>query len=175
MNQNWLNQLAPAHAPPAPGWWPPAPGWWLLAAAVVLVTAACIVWQRSPRRRIRRIALRQLEILRFSDADGPAVARAIQNLLRRYALYVFDYDIVARLTGDTWLEFVASQSGTSLVGESGQSLLSAAYGNHDIDDRQQWLLAAERFIARAGRKRPTGSQPESAPEALEESWRSPGP
>jgi hypothetical protein len=169
MNQNWLNQLAPAHAPAAPGWWPPAPGWWLLAAVLILLTAACIVWRRSARRRLRKTVLRQLEGLRFSDADGPAVARAIQNLLRRYALYVFGYETVARLTGDKWLEFVALHSGTSLVGESGQSLLSAAYGHHDVDDRRQWLLAAERFISRAGRKRLTKAK------VLSETSRRPGP
>jgi uncharacterized protein HemX len=171
MSQDWLNQLAPAHAPAAPGWWPPAPGWWLLVAVFILAAAAWAVWQRNPQRRMRRVALQQLETLRASEADGPAVARAVQNLLRRYALHVFGYDLVARLTGDTWLEFVASQGGTSMVGESGQTLLSAAYGHHVIDDRQQWLLAAERFISRAGRKRPTTSQWHSIPKALRKSSR----
>jgi hypothetical protein len=96
--------------------------------------------------------LRQLERIRASDADGAAVARAIQNLLRRYALQLFGYDAVAGLSGDSWLSFVASQGGTSLSGTFGKSLLNAAYGHQDSDDRQQWFLAAERFIARAGRK-----------------------
>lgn len=155
MNENWLQLLAPAHAPAAVGWWPPAPGWWVLAALAALSITALILWLRNPRRAVRRAALRQLRRIQASDADGTVVARAIQNLLRRYALQVFGYEAVASLTGDLWLEFVVTQGGSALAGSAGSSLLRAAYGYHDQDDRRAWLEAAERFIARAGRRRPT--------------------
>jgi len=153
MSQDWLHQLAPAHPPASVGWWPLAPGWWILAAMTVLLSVAWIFWLRNPSRRLRQSALRQLRRLRASKADSTEVARAVQNLMRRYALQMFGYEAVANLTGQTWLEFVVSQGGRALSGAAGTSLLRAAYGDSNQDDRSQWLQAAERFIAKAGRKR----------------------
>jgi Domain of unknown function (DUF4381) len=153
MNADWLTQLAPAHAPAAPGWWPPAPGWWAAAILLIFSAIAFACWVRAARPALRRKALRQLQHIRSSDADAAAVARAIENLLRRYALTVFDKGRIARLTGEAWLNFVIAEGAEALAGVSGHSLLAAAFGNHDIDDRQQWLAGAEAFIKRAGRRR----------------------
>jgi hypothetical protein len=152
MSTGWLQQLAPAHAPAAPGWWPPAPGWWVLAVLCVLALAALRWWLRDhPGRALKRAALRQLERIKASDADGAAVARATLNLIRRYALAVFGNDRVARLTGEAWLQFVIAGGGDALAGAPGQSLLTAAFGNHAQDDREQWIAGAEGFIMRAAR------------------------
>ena len=78
-----------------------------------------------------------------------AVARAIENLLRRYALTVFGHERVAKLTGESWLQFVIAHGGDSLAGAPGRSLLRTAFGNHVDDDRGHWLAAAESFIRRA--------------------------
>jgi hypothetical protein len=156
MNSNWLTQLAPEHAPTPPGWWPPAPGWWAVALLCVLLTVGVVWWVRNPRRLLRRSALRQLRVIVSSDADGAAVARAIENLLRRYALSVFGHDRVAKLTGDSWLQFVAAHGGDTLTGSAGRSLLNTAFGNHAGDDRQQWLAGAEGFIRRAPQIRRSG-------------------
>jgi hypothetical protein len=110
---------------------------------------------RDPRRALRRTALRQLRLIGTSDADGAAVARAIQNLMRRYALAVFGHDKVAKLTGESWLSFVIAHGGDPLAGAAGRSMLATAFGNHVDDGRQQWLAGAEGFI-RAAR------QPKSA-------------
>jgi hypothetical protein len=170
MNQDWLAQLAPAHAPAAVGWWPPAPGWWVLGVLCVLLTAALIWTLLDPRRALRRAAIRQLQVIRASDADGPAVARATQNLIRRYAVEVFGRDRVARLTGEEWLSFVMDCGGDELAGAPGRSMLAAAFGNQASDDREQWFAAAEGFIKRAGRGRrgrgvgraPSGSEDAAA-------------
>ncbi|MGH8257213.1 MAG: DUF4381 family protein, partial [Steroidobacteraceae bacterium] len=112
MNSHWLAQLAPAHAPPAPGWWPPAPGWWGLALLGALLIAALLWWWREPRRVQRRIALRELLRIRTaSEFDIPASARAIESVLRRYAVAVFGRARVARLSGMAWLEFAATHGG----------------------------------------------------------------
>ena len=153
MNQDWLTQLAPAHAPAAVGWWPPAPGWWVVAVLSVLLIAALARTLLDPRRALRRAAIRQLRIIRASDADGPAVARATQNLIRRYAVAVFGRDRVARLTGEEWLSFVMSTGGDALAGAPGRSMLAAAFGNTGSDDREQWFAAAEGFIRRAAKGR----------------------
>jgi MYXO-CTERM domain-containing protein len=153
MNSNWLSQLAPDHAPAPPNVWPPAPGWWALA----LLTLAAIVllrrWWKDPQRRARRAALSELQRIRASDGDGAAVARAIQNLLRRYALTVFGRQTIARLTGEAWLQFVAAEGGEALAGHVGRSMLNTAFGNHSTDERDQWAVGAEGFIKRAARKR----------------------
>jgi hypothetical protein len=149
MNADWLKQLAPEHAPAAVSWWPPAPGWWVLGVLVVVTAAALWWWLRQPERAPRRAALRQLKIIKASDADGAAVARATQNLIRRYALAVFGRERVARLTGERWLQFVIDGGGDALAGAPGRSLLAAAFGNHDQDEREQWIAGAEAFIRRA--------------------------
>ena len=154
MNPNWLTQLAPSHAPAAVGWWPPAPGWWILVLLCILLVAYCVWKLRDPRRALRRAALRQLRIIRSSDADGAAVARATENLIRRYALEVFGRERVARLTGEAWLNFVMDAGGSALAGAPGRSMLAAAFGNSGADDhREQWIAAAEGFIRKAGRGR----------------------
>jgi hypothetical protein len=149
MSSDWLQQLAPGHAPAAPGWWPPAPGWWALAVVCLLAIAALWWWLRHPGRALRRAALRQLQLIKASDADGAAVARATQNLLRRYAVAVFGNERVAGLTGEPWLQFVIAAGGDALAGAPGRSLLAAAFGNHPQDDREHWIAGAECFIRRA--------------------------
>ncbi len=155
MNQDWLSQLAPAHAPPAAGWWPPAPGWWG-AAALVLAAAAAFGWwwRRDPHRLRRRLALRELRRIEAADAEAPALAQAVENLLRRYAIAVFGADRVARLGGEAWLLFVGSEGGELLAGDAGRSLLAAAFGGRARDERERWLTGAAAFVRAAARPRP---------------------
>lgn len=149
MTATWTAQLAPAHAPAPPGWWPPAPGWWLLAALLLVSLAVAVRWWRDPYRRSRRAALRELRAIRAQDGDISASARAIESLLRRFAIAVFGGARVARLTGDAWLRFVAAEGGAPLGGEAGRSLLAAAFGNVASNDRECWIAAADAFVRRA--------------------------
>jgi Domain of unknown function (DUF4381) len=153
MSPDWLAELAPAHAPPRVSWWPPAAGWWALTACLLVLLALLARWLCSQGRALRHKALTELQLIRRSDADGPAVARAIQSLMRRYAVAMFGREHVAKLTGAAWLEFIVSEGGTALAGGPGRSLLIAAFGNHSMDDREHWLSAAESFIRRAARRR----------------------
>jgi hypothetical protein len=144
-----MSQLAPAHAPPPPGWWPPAPGWWLLAA-LLLAGALAAVWRwRDPYRRSRRAALRELRAIRAGESDLVTSARAVESLLRRFAIAVFGNTRVARLSGDAWLAFVAAQGGAALAGEAGQSLLATAFGGSASDHRASWLAGADAFVRHA--------------------------
>lgn len=152
MTPNWLAQLAPAHALPPPGWWPPAPGWWVLAA-LLLAAAVVGAWcWRDPYRRSRRAALRELRAIRAEESDIISSARAIESLLRRFAIAVFGAARVARLTGDAWLAFVAAQGGTALAGEAGRSLLATAFGGGASGDRECWIAGADAFVRRARRE-----------------------
>jgi len=152
MTPNWLSQLAPAHAPPPAGWWPPAPGWWILAMLLLAAGTAGVWWWRDPYRRSRRAALRELRAIRAEEPDVVASARAIESLMRRFAVAVFGGAQVARLTGDAWLTFVATHGGVPLAGETGRSLLATAFGGGARDDRECWIAGADAFVRQARRK-----------------------
>lgn len=153
MSPDWLTQLAPAHAPPAPGWWPPAPGWWISVALALLAAGAVAAWWwHDPHRPSRRAALRELRRIREEHADPCTSARAIESVLRRYAMAAFGGERVARLTGKAWLEFVAAEGGM-LPAEAGRSLLAAAFGAGARDERESWLAGADAFVRRAPIKR----------------------
>jgi hypothetical protein len=153
ISSDWLSQLAAEHAPLAVRWWPPAPGWWIATALLLAAAVGAVIWWRQPRRRVRRVALRELRRIRLTDAGLIDTARSVQNLLRRYALVAFGADRVARLTGQAWLHFVAARGAESLGGPLGQSLLVASFGGRIADHRQQdrdaWCAAAEQFLRRA--------------------------
>ena len=143
---DWLTQLAPAHAPPPPGWWPLAPGWWVLLILLGAVAAVIIYWQRHPLVRLRRIALRELANLQTTISDDMTLARELEHLLRRYAVARFGRDTVACLSGERWIAFVVEHGGVAWSGDSGASLLRAAYGGAANADRPAWLSGAHAFI-----------------------------
>jgi hypothetical protein len=152
MSAGWLSELAPDRAPPAAGWWPPALGWWLAALIVMALCAALFFlwrWWRAPHRRYRRAALRELKLIRSSAVAGTAAARAIENLLRRYALALYGRDRVARLSGAHWLDFASAAGGAHLADDAGRSLLAAAFGEPSDADPESWLAAAAEFIRAA--------------------------
>lgn len=153
MNNDWLSQLAPAYAPLPPGWWPLAPGWWVLGALILLAAAIVLMWVQRPSARRRRFARSELHRLREQAIDPAEAAKAIQNLLRRYALTLFGRDETAHLSGERWLQFIVLAGGDEFAGESGHSLLAAAYGSsHALaseTDRASWFDAADQFLRRA--------------------------
>jgi hypothetical protein len=153
MSADWRAELAPAQAPAAPGWWPPAPGWWALALLLVLLLAVGLRVWRDPVRVRRRAALRELARIRARDEGPVSTARALENLLRRYALAQFGRERVAGLGGRRWLEFAHTVSGGRLATEVAESLLASAFGEVVPDDphaaRTAWLEAAEVFLRRA--------------------------
>ena len=163
MTPNWTSQLAPAHAPPPPGWWPPAAGWWIVAALLLAAIATGLWWWRDPYRRKRRAALRELRAIRTAirgaDSDLVAGARAIESLLRRFAIAAFGSAKVARLTGDAWLTFVAAHGGARLEGQAGRTLLATAFGGAASDERESWIAGADAFVRQA-RRRSRGSPAE---------------
>lgn len=150
MNADWITQLAPARAPAPPAWWPPAAGWWLVAGLILILLGAGVVWWKYSAfdrgRRIRRAAL--AELARIRSLDTASQPRAIQHLLRRYALSVYGAGAVASLSGGAWLQFVETHGGAAFAGGSGQDFLAAAFGNDAPAASPEWLLAAEGFIRR---------------------------
>lgn len=146
LNADWLSQLAPAHAPPPPGWWPPAPGWWGLALLLGLIAAALVYRLRRPAGRLRRAALRELKRLEAGANDDVRLAGELEHLMRRYAVAAYGREVAARLSGADWLAFVVAHGGTELAGETGHALLRAAYGSPVPADRARWLKGARGFL-----------------------------
>jgi Domain of unknown function (DUF4381) len=155
MSTGWLAQLSAAHAPPPPGWWPVAPGWWVLVGSLVLLVSASTIWWLSPRYRLLRGALRELDSIVANDADAVRTSRAIQNLLRRYAVAAFGKRTVGRLSGDAWIGFLNSHNGGRFDPATAGSLLSAAFGNPQGDNREDWVAGAEAFLRGVPRARRT--------------------
>ncbi|MDA8127958.1 MAG: DUF4381 domain-containing protein [Betaproteobacteria bacterium] len=146
LNGDWLAQMAPAHAPPPPGWWPPAPGWWGLALLLALLAAVWIYRLRRPAGRLRRAALREFERLDSESNDDVRLAAELEHLMRRYAVAAYGREAVAPLSGSAWLDFVVAHGGGDLAGEAGQALLRAAYGSPVAADRARWLKGARGFV-----------------------------
>jgi len=148
-SNDWLQQLAPAHAPAPVGWWPLAPGWWGVIGLITLVLlciAAYIVYRRRhPARRLRLLALAELDRV-SSTPDDATLARELEHLLRRYALTRFGRDQIAHLSGATWLDFVVQHGGVAWRGDSGVQLLRAVYGGQFVSHRAAWLAGARSFV-----------------------------
>jgi hypothetical protein len=146
-NTDWLQQLAPDHAPAAISWWPLAMGWWGLIFVFCAVVIGLVVWFFQPTRRLNRLALRELKRIEQSTCDDAALARDLEHLLRRYALTRFGRDPVARLTGADWIAFVVAHGGSTWQGDNGLNLLRAAYGGQVTDvDRVSWIAGARTFV-----------------------------
>lgn len=148
MNAGLLDQLAPAHAPKAPGLWPFAPGWWAVIFLLFAILVAITIWQRRLVVRQRRSALRELQQLDKTVIDDSCFASDLENLLRRFAVARFGHEAVARLSGDPWIEFMATRGGSALAGDAGKNFLRAAYGGGSRPDRANWLIGARGFFRR---------------------------
>jgi hypothetical protein len=143
----WLAQLAPAHAPPPVGWWPLAPGWWGLVLLLIVAVLGLWLWYRSPSNILRRNGLRELMRMdgdTFGDAE---LARALEHLVRRYAVACYGREIVAGLSGTRWLAFAVAHGATQWEGATGEALLQAAYGGTPQQPhRARWVAGARAFI-----------------------------
>lgn len=148
MNNDWLKQLAPAHAPAAPGIWPLAPGWWILLALLFVGLGTLIYRARRQATKLSRAALQELKQLETKPINDTQLAIELERLLRRYAIAAYGRETVASLSGAAWLEFVVSHGGTELAGTSGSSLIGAAYGSKVVAERDSWLRGAANFLRR---------------------------
>jgi hypothetical protein len=144
---DWLAQLAPAHAPPAIGWWPLAPGWWAVLVLLIAGVVGFCLWYRSEPRRLRRSGLHELASLEATTVGDAALARALEHLVRRYAVARYGRETVAGLSGARWLDFAIAHGATQWQGDTGTALLQAAYGGiPQKTERAQWVAGARAFL-----------------------------
>lgn len=144
---DWLAQLAPPHAPPPVGWWPLAPGWWGLLLIVLAALVGFWFWYRRPSQRLRRSGMRELATIESTAVSDAALAHALEQLVRRYAVVRYGREAVAGLSGSHWLDFAIARGATQWNGVAGESLLQAAYGGTPQQaDRHAWIAGAREFL-----------------------------
>ena len=160
---DWLNQLAPDHAPPPLSVWQLAPGWWAIAVICFLGAVALIVWHIRSAQSVRRSALRELKHIETTVTDEALLARDIEHVLRRYALLTFGHEAVARLSGKAWINFVIAHGGNAWANETGKALLYTIYSGKSGDqyqgsdesskkiNRSLWLKGAKDFVKKNGK------------------------
>jgi hypothetical protein len=125
-----LANLRDIHIPGALEPWPPALGWWLLAAVAIFLIAFCLLrlfqWWRS--KQYRREGIRSLEALLQSHTSEKQYLQDYSELLKRVALTNYPREMVAHLTGEAWVKFLDTSSGTQefSMGE-GQVLIQGNY------------------------------------------------
>ena len=146
--------LKDIHLPAPPSWWPPAPGWWGLLA-LLLLSAALLVYlqRRRVRTRSQRAALAELRELarRYAGTnDAHALAGGISTLLRRFVLAVRPRAPAAGLTGSAWLELLDALSPRApLDAAARRALIEAAYRPGAPADGATLIAACERWLRRA--------------------------
>jgi hypothetical protein len=152
-----LAALRPLHEPLPVSWWPPAPGWWMLALLVPVLIGLCIYFFR--RGRTRRAALAVLEgVVRENNSEEELV-RAVNSVLKRYALACYLQDEVASLTGEAWLRFLDAEGGrrcrNGFQEGAGRVLLDGGYRPGLIVDREKLCRLARLWLKSAGPRRKT--------------------
>ena len=133
-------------APAAISWWPQTIGWlWLgVALGIVAVHLGWRYLRRWYRNRYRREAAARLLRLAGS-AEGTVAVADINRLLKLAALVAFSRELVARLSGQEWVDFLNRQCATPpFAPEQGRLLALAAYtgGNTDAPGGRQLLAAS---------------------------------
>ncbi|MBF0137397.1 MAG: DUF4381 domain-containing protein [Magnetococcus sp. DMHC-1] len=152
-----LAGLRGLHAPTEIQFWPPAPGWWLVAGGVMLALVVVWLgkwWRRRLSKDRKRAALRELAAIeaRFrADGDAAALAVNVSMLLKRSAMTRFARQKVASLSGEAWLEFLATTGNNpAFTGGAGRILATAPYRPGVAVDPEPLLAAARGWIQQAG-------------------------
>lgn len=145
-----LQQLKDIHLPPVIPVWLTAPGWIILyIVTVALFSYGIYIWySRRKQRYTIKYALQQLNQLKIHNPDDINIAAEISTLIRRTALYYFQRDAIAGLSGQDWLVFL-NDSGrtTEFTTVTGQLLLDAPYRKNNHDDLAPLFALTQRWLA----------------------------
>jgi len=150
MNQSTelIKQLHDIHSPPLISLWPPAIGWWIIALFIILTTAWYYYKYYFIAHKIKRAALKkfkQLQQLHYKNQNQLVIDLSI--LLRRVALAKFPQHQVAKLNGNTWLQFLDQTGNTKEFTQGlGQALSIAPYQKSPQIEVDRLMLLIEKWI-----------------------------
>ena len=111
-----LSNLRDLAMPPAIPFWPPAAGIWILAAALLAILAivAWRVFMTYRANAYRRAALAEVDALEHALQGGSLRSQAIPtrvfSILKRTALAAFPRSVVASLSGNAFVSFLATSA-----------------------------------------------------------------
>lgn len=149
MNSPSLDDLRDIHLPPPP-LLANIPEWmaWSSAAGALMLCLAALywAWRRHRHARLRR-ALQELSRLaarHAGDQDGPALARGLSQLLRRYAQTRFPDRPIGGLAGADWLSFLDEHGGKGEFSTGAGAVLASLPYRPDGDVDPAALLALVR-------------------------------
>lgn len=147
-----LQQLKDIHLPPEIHSWPTAPGWIILVllSSCLLIYLIYIGFNHHKRKKTVKFAiekLKQLKNIANDNTENMNIAIEISTLIRRTALYYFNRNDIAGLTGNAWLEFLNQSGNTRQFTDGiGRLLIDAPYSKHVNTDlaslfdlTQAWL------------------------------------
>jgi len=110
--QDPLAQLRDIHLPTDISQWPLAMGWniLILLIATLLITGAFLAFRYWGASRYKRETLKELQTIQLNyknkTTDAQESARALSNLLKRFALSLYPRSKIAPLYGKQWLVFL---------------------------------------------------------------------
>ena len=123
-----LAGLRPNALPDPVGLWPPAPGWWLVGVLILiaLVYAGLWLYRLWRKNRYRKQALKEAEKLfnnYLQHQDERRFAHDCNRLLKKVALHAYPKQDIASLSGQNWLEFLATTGNNNVfLDDSGEAL-----------------------------------------------------
>ncbi|MCW8345711.1 DUF4381 domain-containing protein [Vibrio sp. ZSDZ65] len=99
-------ELSSLTLPTAPSWWPLGPGWWISALALAFIIVCSIFWYRRNKQKTRakRAALNLFKIERHTLTPSSAI-----EVVRQAALSYYPRQDIAKLSGQSWYQFLDSQ------------------------------------------------------------------
>lgn len=127
------DQLRELHLPEPVGWWPPAPGWWIVAS-ITLVTMGWAILQAWRRRSHTSNDSRSLRgelsahFETWKDTQATALYyRYCSEALRRKAIGISGRDVVSRLSGERWVNWLDAHTLTPLSDDVRAVLADGVY------------------------------------------------
>lgn len=147
-----LQQLKDIHLPHAVAMWPVAPGWIVLYLLTLTLLIYTIYRWRQKRKRSRAIQyahqrLATLRQLQQHNSDNINIAAELSTLIRRTALYYFQRDAIAGLSGKEWLTFLNNSGHTDqFTDKAGQLLLDAPYRKQNSTDLEPLFNLTEQWL-----------------------------
>lgn len=148
-----LQQLKDIHLPQAIQMWPTAPGWLVIycCIAILLGYGIYFLYQRKKQRYSIHYALHQLNELQALVENNPEninIAAEISTLIRRVALYYFERETIAGLSGENWLRFLNDSSHTTeFTTAAGQLLIDAPYRKSNDVELAPLFVLTENWLA----------------------------